>query len=1048
MALLFSMTVTAIAQTTSVAGQVLSEEDNEPIIGATVRVVGTKIATATDIDGRFTLSNLKPSDKQIEVSYVGYETVKTNIKPELKIYMRIKSELMDEVLVVAFGKQKRESFTGSASVVNATEIERAQVTNPVEALNGKVTGLQMLESNSFTSDPSITIRGIGSLNASTSPLIVLDGLPYNGYMNDINPADIASMTVLKDAASNALYGARGANGVILITTKNAQRGTTQVSLNASWGSNSNARVDYDKIKNPGEYYQAHYLAMRNYYQNALGQSFAEAHANANNILSADASNGGLGYMVYQVPENEFLIGTNGRLNPNAVLGNRQAYNGQIYTLYPDDWEDAALRNGFRQEYNLSLSGGNDKYTFYGTLGYLDADGLTPGNKIERYNAKFKADYNAYDFLRVGGNAGYNHTTTHNSSSIFQTIYQMAPIYPLYIRDANGNIMTDSHGHRYDYGSGDNAGCYRIVDQNGNNVQSDKLDLSKNVSNAFNIQGYADFTFLNNFRLTVNGSAYITENRFNYGYNPYYGYLVNTGGNVSVYHYRTTDSNFQQLLDYNNVFGKHSVDVLIGHEYSRTSQTSLNASRNMVAMFNQNQELDGAVVDASMGSNVTNYNVEGYFIRGQYDYDNKIFGSFSFRRDGSSRFHPKHRWGNFWSVGGAYIISKEEWFPQTPLVNMLKIKASYGEQGNDGIGDFLYTDTYSIKNSDGKVSYVFLDKGNEHITWETVGSFNAGVEFELFSSRLTGGVDFYVRNTRDMLMWFSTPYSIGYSGYYDNVGDMRNTGLEVQLHGDIIATKNVKWGVGMNLSWEHNRVTYLPEDKKRAVVDGHGGYLNDVTFIGEGLPVYTWYLKQYAGVNENGQALYYKTMPDGSKQGTTAYDAADYYLCGSALPDVFGGFHTSLDAFGFDLNVQFNYSIGGKKLDSTYQSLMTPPYNSIVGTNFHKDIYNSWSQENTSSNIPRWQYNDINACSNSDRWLTNASYLSLRNITLGYTFPKSVTKKLAMQKLRIYVSGENLYYWSKRKGFDPRMGALYGNYNSDSYYSFPMRTISGGINIQF
>jgi len=284
LAFLLLMAGSAAAQNLRVSGQVLSAEDDSPLIGATVRVLGTSIACATDVDGRFTLAGVRSSDKQLEVSYIGYETKTVDIKPNLKIYLNLHTEIMDEVMVVAFGKQKREAFTGSASVLSASDIERQQVTNPIEALSGNVTGLQMISSNSFVSDPTITIRGIGSINAGSEPLIVLDGLPYNGYLNDINPADIASMTVLKDAASNALYGARGANGVILITSKSAGRSDTKVTFGAKWGANTDGLVKYDYIQDPGQYYEAHYMALRNYYMNSLGQDFAAAHVNANNML--------------------------------------------------------------------------------------------------------------------------------------------------------------------------------------------------------------------------------------------------------------------------------------------------------------------------------------------------------------------------------------------------------------------------------------------------------------------------------------------------------------------------------------------------------------------------------------------------------------------------------------------------------------------------------------------------------------------------------------------------------------------------------------------
>lgn len=1049
--ILLTLWLTAVlgmqAQVTQMTGTVVGDDDGQPIYGASVVVTGTQIGTVTDLEGRFYLSGIPADARTITVSYVGMEPKTVGIAPSADIVLIPSNEALDEVIIVAFGRQKRESFTGSASVVSSAQIERQQVSNPIEALAGNVTGLNMVEANSFTSNPTITIRGIGSLNASTAPLIVLDGLPYSGYWNDINPADVASITVLKDAASNALYGARGANGVILITTKGAQRGKTRTTVEAKWGANSDARVKYRQINDPGQYYEAQYMALNNYYFNAMGLGSADAHILANRMLGGAYSEGGLGYMVYSVPEGQYLIGTNGRLNPAATLGNRVAYGNEIYTLMPDDWTAAGLRTGFRQEYNLNITGGNDQYSMLASLGYLKDEGIATGSDLERVSARFKADYQAYPFLKIGANAGYTYNQTNSSGAVFDALTSMAPVYPLYIRDADGRVLTDAHGPRYDYGDGANAGCLRPVDANGNYIQDDLLNVNRNSSNAFNIQGYATADFLRHFRLTVNGSVYITENRYNAAFNPYYGFSTVNGGSATVSHYRNTDLNFQQLLSYNRVFGRNTVDVLLGHEYNRNTDTGLSATRTRLAMFDQNIELDGAIVDSEMGSSVSRYNVEGYFLRAQYDFDNRYFASGSFRRDGSSRFHPRHRWGNFWSLGAAWILSKEAWFPKAS-VNMLKLKVSYGEQGNDGIGNYRFADTYTIKNADGEVAFVFNNKGNPDITWETVGSFNAGVEMEMFGSRLSIGAEAYVRNTRNMLMWLTVPNSLGYDGYYDNIGDMRNTGVELTLGGDIIANRNFAWNIGLNLTWESNRVTYLPDDKKGYTVDGFSGYPNGVTFIAQGKPVRTFYLKQYAGVSDDGQAMFWATAPDGSRYATTRYDDADEHLCGSALPDVFGGFNTSLRVYGFDLNVQFNYSIGGKKWDTVYQGMMTPPASGLSGQALHRDLFGAWTPANPTSDIPRWQYNDLYTAAASDRWLTDASYLTLRNISLGYTITPTVTRKWGMSRVRVFATADNIYYWTKRKGFDPRMGTYYGNYNPNSGYSFPSRTISGGLNIQF
>lgn len=752
-------------------------------------------------------------------------------------------------------------------------------------------------------------------------------------------------------------------------------------------------------------------------------------------------------MVYTVPEGQQLIGTNGRLNPNATLGNRVANNGNIYTLLPDDWTKEGLRTGVRQEYNVSVASGNDRYTIYTNLGYLGNEGLSYGTDLERISARLKADMQLFPFLKIGATSSYNHTTTNALDYVYSCLTEIGPIFPLYVRDEYGNILRDEKGKVYDYGNGKYTGIQRVVDQNDNLIQNDKLNLSKNVSNAFNIQGFATIDFLNGFHFTINGSTLITENRINYGYNPWYGY--NTGrGSVSTYHYRTNDLNTQQLLDYSRMFGQHNVDILLGHEYTLNSQTTLGGTKNNPVVFENNKELDGAITDSNIVGYTTNYNVEGWFFRAQYDYASKYFASGSIRRDGSSNFHKSHRWGNFWSIGGAWIMTKEDWFPRTPMVNMLKLKLSYGEQGNDGIGSFKYTNMYTINNTNGEASFVFNSKGNPDITWETVGCINAGVEFELFNSRLSGGIEVYNRITRDMLTSMTTPYSIGYTSYYANIGNMKNTGVEVNLNSDLISTRNFTWNIGLNLTWERNRVTKLPDDKKLYNQEGYKGYISGSIYYAEGLPMRTWRLKKFAGVNENGMALYYKNMDDNTIGTTTEYDDASYYLCGSALPDVFGGINTSFAFFGVDISLQFNYSIGGKKYDTVYSNLMTPPYSSFIGAPFHEDVFKSWTPTNTRTDIPVFRYDYYQTGWSSDRFLLDASYLSFKNLSVGYSLPKKLISNWKMSNLRFFCQMENIYYWSHRKGFNPRQSTLYGSYNSDSGYAFPMRTISGGLTVEF
>lgn len=1051
------MAFNAFAQLSRVTGTVLSAEDGEPIIGATVTVTGTNNSTATDADGKFTLSNLTAKDKSVTVTYIGMESVTASIEQDMTIKMHVKSQMMDEVVVVAFGKQKREAFTGSAGVLKGDEITKLQVNDAVTALDGKVAGVQILTSNDPSGEPEITIRGIGSLTAGTDPLIVVDGMPYNGYLRDINPADVDNISVLKDAASNALYGARGANGVVLITTKSAQRGSTRATVDMKWGANTDAKVDYNIIDNPGEYYEAQYLALRNYYTRSQGYSMQEAHIRANNNLGASADLGGLGYIVYSVPRNQTLIGTNGKLNPNATLGNRIDYNGMTYMVRPDNWRDYGIRDGFRQEYNVNLSGGNDKYSFYGSLGYLDNEGITYGSHLRRYTARLKTEYQAYPWMRIGATAGYTHTESDANNEAFDVCHNMAPIYPLFIRDGNGKILTDNHGPRYDYGDGTNAGLQRSIEQSSNPLQNDHLNTDKLNTNAFNMQGYANIDFLKDFRLTINGSVYVLETRYNIAINPYYGYTTETGGYVYTDHYRLTDTNFQQLLNWNHSFGLHTVEALIGHEYNRYSTTDLNASRNNVAMFDENIELDGAIVNGSINGNKSMYNIEGYFGRVQYDYDNRYFASASYRRDGSSRFHPDHRWGNFWSAGAAWIINKESWFPQTPAINMLKYKLSYGEQGNDNIGDFRYCDYYTIENSNDEVAVLFSRKGNPNITWETVGSLNTGVEFDLFNSRLGGSIEYYNRKTTDMLTVTETPASLGYTYYYANIGDMRNQGVEITLNATPIRTSDFTWTLNGNISIEKNRVLKLADDKRQDMLDGHAGYQSGWFFYGEGLPVYTWYMPKYAGVTTNGQPMWVSTEANADRDAsgqpvmkngqyaTSDYSKSEYMDCGSALPKAFGGFGTTFTFYGVDLSAQFNFSIGGKKLDYGYQTLMAPPTSGITGYNIHRDaVYGSWSETNTTADTPRWQYADTYTTSTSDRFLTDASYLTFKSINAGYTLPSKWTKVFGVERLRVYFTVDNVAYWTKRKGFDPRTVTTTG----DATQYSPMRTFMGGLNVQF
>lgn len=1049
----------ATAQTIDVSGVVHDTEGN-PIIGATVSVKGGKAGALTDVEGHFTMKGVKSSDILV-ITYIGMEKQEVKARKSLNITMESDNTELDEVMVVAFGKQKRSSFTGSAGIVDSKNLEKKQVTNALSALNGEIAGVQMTDvSGDPASTPTIRIRGFSSISAGKDPLIILDGAPYDGGINNINPNDIESVTVLKDAASNALYGARGANGVIMITTKNAAKGDnkTTVTLDAKLGANSNAAVDYDYIDNPAEYYEMFYKAVKNQ-QLLLGESAYNAHVNANAQMAGSSATGGLGYITYTVPNGEYLIGENGKLNPHAKLGNRIYNKGQYYTLLPDDWTDLAYRTALRQEYNLSVSSSLKNAQIYASLGYLNNEGIVYNSGYERYTARLKANWQAKKWLSVGGNVSFAHSdrdyVADDDTGVFWMLRNMAPIYPAYVRDGNGNIMTDQNGKVYDYGEGNIIGLARPVLSQTNVLQENELNTQNMVRNNFTVSGFVDITPFEGLKITLNGTVTDNQSRETYTYQPFYGYTATSfeNGGVEKVQSQTYSVNFQELINYSKTFGKHNMSLMLGHENYKYRYDYLYGFMQNMASYFGNQNLSGAITVSSTGDYnsdypTTDYNNEGYFFRGMYDYAEKYFGSFSFRRDASSRFHPDHQWGNFFSVGGAWIISKENWFT-AKWVDQLKLKASIGQQGNDNIGEYAFMDLYSISNNNGSIGLTSSSKGNENITWETNTNLNIGTEFSLFKGRLTGSVEYFYRHTKDMLCFVYAPYESGYSGTYDNIGSMNNKGIEIELNGVLVKNRNLTWSVNLNATHYKNEVIELNADNKTLDMDGHWGYVsgNNDQFTGEGLSLYTWYLKKYAGVNEDGLSTWYTA--DGGT--TTNVNDADYFLCDNAVPDLYGGFGTKFEAYGFDLSVSFNYSLGGKAYDYRYASMMANPSGSYIGFSLHRDLYNAWSENNTSSDIPRFVYSDeantidgYNA-SKSSRFLTDASYLTLQNINFGYTLPKKMVRKLGLGNVRFYGSIANLCYWSKRKGFDPR-GTFTGKPDSNVYS--PMKSISGGINIQF
>jgi len=1072
------MTASMAMAQKQITGTVVDSETSEPLIGVTVRVPDTNIGVLTDDDGKFTIT-LPENQKNLTFSFMGMKPATLVARDGMKVLMETETKAMDEVIVVAFGTAKKSAFTGSAKVVGAEELAKSQVTSVTNALAGAVPGVQLTSASGAPGETStIRIRGFGSLNAGKDPLIIVDGAPYSGDISNLNPNDVESMTVLKDAASNALYGARGANGVIMITTKKAKYGEAKVTLDAKYGWNTRALKHYKTINSPEKYYEMQYGAVNDYYLNK-GYSAVEAWQMANENLFGPAAQGGLGYNIWTYPEGQYLIGRDGKLNPNATLGRIVNNNGNDYWVTPDDWEDVGTRTGARQEYNLSVSASNEKTNFFSSLGYLNNEGITTNSDLKRLTGRLRADYQAKKWLKVGANMSYTHFngnslgnngTSTSTGNIWAFTSQIAPIYPIWVRDGQGNIKVDEYGNKImDYGTGptstyDDPGLTRPFIGDANPVQDVRLNTRNYEGNAFSAHGFADITLLPGLVFTANATANLDETRITYVYNPYYGQFNTTGGTVEKYHTRSYDYNAQQILNYTHTFKDvHNLNVMVGHEYFDRTYSYLYASKSK--MFSQdNKELGGAVVDGqSANSYKERYNNEGWFARAQYDYDTRYFGSASIRRDASSRFHPDHRWGTFWSLGAAWLMNKEKWF-KASWVDELKFKVSVGSQGNDNIyrdgelNSYFYTDTYNISNSSGNIGTAFSEKGSEGITWETNTNFNTGFDFRLFK-RLTGSLEYYYRKTSDMLFSFSVAPSLGYSRYYDNVGDMYNTGFELDLNYNVLKTKNINWDLHLNFSTLKNRITKLADDKKVSKVYGtdgkaYEGYADpDYNFyITEGQSIYTWYFKDFAGVDpQDGQPRWYKNTFDADgnwtgRETTKTYSEADYYMLGkSTVPPVFGGFGTTIEAYGFDFSMNFSYQLGGKQYDGTYAQFMSSPNSNHAGYQIHEDILNAWNPTNTSSCIPRFMFNDLYSGAASSRFLTTASYLNIENINFGYTFPARLTRKALIEKLRLYLACENVAYFSKRKGFDPRQS--FTNTTNATRYS-PMRTISIGATVTF
>ena len=1056
----------AMAQEINVSGTVIDYSNGEPVPYASVHLEGTMTGTSTDGDGKYSIR--LPHGGNLVFSSIGYITVKESVNGTmvLNIVLEPDTEHLEETIVVAYGTATKSSFTGSASMVGAETIESRVSTDVTAALAGTTPGVQIISSSG---DPAsgggtIRIRGIGSMSASNSPLYIVDGMPYDGSISDINPGDVESMSVLKDAAASAIYGARGANGVVLITTKRAGTSDAKVRFDAKWGSNSRLIPQYDVITDPALYYETHYRMMYNS-QVYAGKSPSEAYAYADANLF-NQNNGGLGYQVYTIPAGEKFIGEDFKMNPSAVLG----YSDGQYYYIPDDWYGLTFRDSFRQEYNLSVSGAKDRLNYYGSIGYLNDGGIVNNSGYQRYTARINVDYQAKPWMKITSSMSYAHSDSQtasysssygSSSNIFYVTNMMGPIYPLYVRNADGRIMMENGMKVYD----SNQTNFTRPAFVGNAVRDNEVNRRKTYTDFITGKWGAVLTPVEGLSLTANIGLTNDNSRYNALYSRF-GSQSATDGLAYVSHDRTFAVNNQYLAEYKTDFGGsgHSLNMLAGYEMYRLKIQFLEGQNDHLfnPLIGELGNADG-VSSRQTSSYTADYMTQGFLARVQYEYGNRYFASASYRRDGSSRFAPGKRWGNFGSVGAAWLISNEDFMSGIGWISMLKLKGSYGVQGNDDLYPnanyarryYPYADNYTHSYNEGTGEYsTDLDyKGNEDLTWESSHSFNAGVDFELFGSRLNGSAEYFSRKTVDLLYSKDVPLSAGNpTGYYPvNVGSIINDGFEISLEGIVINTSDVQWSLNMNLSHYRNRILSLDPSVSEEGIKG-GNYIYKV-----GGSLYEAYMRKFAGVNpENGKAQWYRKVMDnngewtGESEVTETFADASQYELGSVLPKLYGGFGTTLKAYGFDFSAQFSFQLGGRYYDGTYQALMHT--SSGIGTAWHKDVLKSWSEANKDSRIPRLDGDTSVGQTAVSNYLISSDYLSINNITLGYTLPERLASTIKLSGVRVYVAGDNLAVKSARKGMDPRYSMGLGSLtsgsglNSGSYSA--MRTITAGVTLTF
>ena len=1019
----------------------IKDNNGDPVIGASIQIKNTGIGTITDYNGQFLLNNV-PENGILIISYIGYDTeeIPVNKKKNLQIVMKENTKQLEEIVVVAYGTAKKSSFTGSAEVVKQDRIEKRVVADVSKALEGTVAGVQSTSgSGQPGSGASMVIRGFGSISASNTPLYVVDGVPFDGALNTINPNDIESVTVLKDASAGALYGSRGANGVVMITTKRGERDDNQISINlkANWGISSRAIPKYETV-NEAEYLELAFEAYKNELIYTEGIDPLLAGTQAIEVMKGMAK-GVLGYNEeynpFNMPLQELINPITGKINPTAQL------------KYHEDWKDElSNHNPLRQEYQLSVTGGNKKTQYMISMGYLDEVGLLQTTEFERYTGRVNIDTQAKKWFKTGFNASFAQTSTnYNSASgsvisnLWYTSQIMAPIYPVYEHNTDGSLKTDANGNKiYDYGKNRialaNSNAIALLHEDKENNTRDNLSARTYIQLSTNDDEYGIFK---GFSLMANlGLDYFNTHEMSYS-NPYTGNAATTAGSLTKAVQRQLSYTFNQLLTYQRNIRSHSLDVMIGHEYYELKQQFLGAQKTGFP-FGGLYELSAAATLSGASSQTDKYAIESFLSRVNYNFAQKYYFSASFRTDGSSRFHKDSRWGKFWSLGTSWRISEESFMKKYNWVNNLTLKASFGSRGNDNIGSYYaYQSLYNMGLSNGSLNGAGINSlENKDLKWEKNENLNIGIEARLFN-RLSLTAEFFNKHTKDLLLNMPKATSSGFDAYPANIGSMRNMGLDVTATVDILKNSDLKWTLIAMGSHIRNKILKLAD--KPEIISGSN-------IFKEGETVNSFYLPISAGVDPlTGNQLYWVDHDKNSnivskyKTDDVTLTANSREIVGNRIPDLYGSITNDFSYKGIDFSILTTYSIGGEMLDGVYGSMMNVGYKGYV---WHKNALRRWQQPGDITDIPKIMWDQQLRVTDKD--LINASYFAIKNITLGYTFPKDWLTKIKMDNIRVYATANNLALFSHLKGMDPQY-----NFTGTVGYTYtPSRTYSIGIDIKF